>query len=89
VLAIRSKAVVFEHLEGPTNPGAVVFGATLLRGGVPRNLLARKVMDRNNRHGIFSNVDDDLDGLRAVLESRLHDVKLDVVGCVGVFSGRA
>lgn len=85
---IRSKEIVFEHLDALTDPGAVVFGATLLHGGVPRNLLARKVMDRNNRHGIFSNADDDLDGLRAVLASRLNDVKLDVVGCVGVFSGR-
>ncbi len=45
-------------------------------------------MARNNAHGIFSNADDDLDGLRAALSDRLSDVSITVVGCVGVFSGR-
>jgi SAM-dependent methyltransferase len=84
---IRSKGVVFEHLAALVNPGGVIFGATLLHDGVPRNWMARQVMARNNRHGIFSNADDDLDGLRAVLNDHLSDVEVDVVGCVGVFSG--
>jgi ubiquinone/menaquinone biosynthesis C-methylase UbiE len=87
--SIRDKAVVFEHLRALTNPGATVFGATLLHGGVPRNLMARQVMRRNNRHGIFSNEDDDLDGLRDVVAAHLDDPTVEVVGCVGIFSGRA
>lgn len=85
---IDEKAVAFEHLEPLLNPGSVVFGATLLHGGVKRNWLARKVMDRNNAHGIFSNADDDLDGLRAVLSRHLTDSSVEVVGCVALFSGR-
>ena len=85
---IRAKAVVFGYLRALANPGAVIFGATLLSGGVPRNWLARKVMDRNNANGIFSNADDDLDGLRWVLSEHLNRSEIEVVGCVSAFSGR-
>jgi hypothetical protein len=84
---IRTKGVVFENLKALMNPGSILFGATLLHTGVRRNWLARRVMDRNNRHGIFSNVDDDLDGFRSVLSNQLAEPELTVVGCVAIFSG--
>ena len=86
---IRSKAVVFEHLKALANPGAVFFGATLMHDGVERNWLARKVMDRNNAHGIFNNSEDDVAGLRWALAQHLSDPTVDIVGCVAIFSGRA
>lgn len=46
-------------------------------------------MDRNNAHGIFCNADDDLDGLRAVLDARLDAVTVEIEGCVALFAGRA
>lgn len=85
---MQSKAVAIDHLTALANPGASVFGATLLHDGVPRNWLARQVMARNNAHGIFSNTHDDLDGLRSALAERLSDVSVTTVGCVAVFSGR-
>lgn len=85
--SIAAKAVAFEHVKALVNPGGIVFGATLLHDGVPRNRLARQVMARNNRHGIFSNTDDSLEGLRAALEEHLTDSAVEVVGCVGIFSG--
>ena len=85
---IRSKAVALDHLIALANPGAWLFGATLLHDGVDRSWLARKVMDRNNSHGIFSNADDTLDGLRSALSDRLSDSSVHVVGCVGIFAGR-
>ena len=84
---IRSKAIIFEHMKALANPGAVVFGATLLHAGVRRNWFARKVMDRNNAHGIFHNSDDDLDGLEWALSQHLAAPQVEVVGCVGIFSG--
>lgn len=84
---IRSKSVVFEHIRGVANPGATVFGATLLHDGVDKNWLARKVMTRNNAHGIFSNADDDLDGLRWVLAHHLDQATIEIVGCVALFAG--
>ncbi|HUS42191.1 MAG TPA: class I SAM-dependent methyltransferase [Ilumatobacteraceae bacterium] len=85
---IRSKAVVFEHVKAVTEPGSVVFGATLLHDGVDRNWMARTVMKRNNRHGIFSNADDDLDGLEWALSQHLAETKIEIVGCVALFAGR-
>jgi hypothetical protein len=84
---IRSKGVVFRNLKALANPDAVVFGATLLHGGVRRNWLARRVMDRNNAHGIFSNAEDDLDGIRSMLSEHLTETTVEVVGCVAVFAG--
>jgi hypothetical protein len=45
-------------------------------------------MDRNNSHGIFSNVDDSLAGLRSAMSDRFSDVSVEVVGCVGIFAGK-
>jgi len=87
--SIRSKGVVFQHLKALLNPGGVLFGATLLHDGVQRNWLARRVMDRNNAHGIFSNTEDDLEGLRWVLSQHLTEPAVVVVGCVAIFSGGA
>jgi hypothetical protein len=86
--AIGAKAVAIDHLAALANPGATVFGATLLHEGVQRNWLARKVMARNNAHGIFSNAHDTLDDLRSALAERLSDVSVTVAGCVGIFAGR-
>jgi ubiquinone/menaquinone biosynthesis C-methylase UbiE len=84
---IATKGVAFEHLKALMNPGGILFGATLLHDGVRRNWLARKVMDRNNKHGIFANVNDSLEGLRSVLSEHLTNSALEVVGCVGIFTG--
>ena len=84
---MAAKGVVFGHLRRVMSPGGVVFGATLLHDGVERNWFARTVMDRNNKHGIFANLDDSLDGLRSVLAEHLTDSVVDVVGCVGIFAG--
>jgi hypothetical protein len=46
------------------------------------------VMDRNNSHGIFSNVGDSLDGLRSAISDRFSDASVEVVGCVGIFAGK-
>lgn len=84
---IASKAAALDHLISLANPGATVFGGTLLHDGVPRNWLARKVMARNNAHGIFSNADDSLTGLRSALSDRLAATTVEVVGCVALFAG--
>jgi hypothetical protein len=87
---MRTKGdAVLTHVKAVTSPGAVVFGATLLHDGVPRNWFARQVMARNNRQGIFSNADDDLDGLRWVLDRHLSDPSVEIVGSVALFAGRA
>ncbi|GAB3473594.1 class I SAM-dependent methyltransferase [Azotobacter salinestris] len=87
--SIAAKAVVFDHLKALMNPGAVLFGATLLQGGVPRSPLARGLMAAYNRKGIFCNREDDLDSLKEELGRRFREVSVEVVGCAALFAGRA
>lgn len=84
--AMADKTVVFDHVASVLNPGGVVFGATLLQGGVRRNWYARSVMAFNNRRGIFSNIDDSLDSLTNALAARFDHVKVEVIGCVATFA---
>jgi 2-polyprenyl-3-methyl-5-hydroxy-6-metoxy-1,4-benzoquinol methylase len=86
--SIEAKAVVFDHLRALMNPNAVLFGSTLLQGGVARTWMAKRLMDAYNRKGIFANRQDDLDGLKRALERRFRDVTVEVVGCAALFSGR-
>ena len=85
---IELKAVVFDHLKALMKPEAVLFGSTLLQGGVSRNWLAKRVMDVYNKKGIFSNRWDHLDGLTQELKRRFNDVSVEVVGCAALFRGR-
>jgi len=86
---LESKGVVFDHLKTLMTPGATLFGSTLLQGGIPRNGIARRLMDVYNRKGIFSNKYDTLEGLRTELELRFADVTIEVVGCAALFSAKA
>lgn len=83
---MKDKAVVFDHAESVLNQGGVVFGATLLQGGVRRNWYARSVMAFNNRRRIFCNTNDSVESLSVVLEARFDDVQVEAIGCVGVFA---
>lgn len=82
------KGVAFDHLKAVLKPGGILFGGTLLSGGVPRTAAARLVMKLLNRAKIFSNADDDLDGLVCELEKRFSKVVVRVVGCAAMFSAR-
>ena len=85
---IESKAVIFDHLKALMNPNAVLFGTTLLQGGVPRSWLAKRLMAVYNKKGIFSNAQDNLDSLKSALTQRFRDVSVEVVGGGALFSGR-
>jgi 2-polyprenyl-3-methyl-5-hydroxy-6-metoxy-1,4-benzoquinol methylase len=85
--SLESKAVVFDHLKALMNPNAVLFGSTLLQGGVPRNWFAKRLMDVYNMKGIFSNQHDSLDGLKQALDRRFRDVSIEIIGCAALFSG--
>lgn len=86
--SIESKSIAFDHLKALMNPNAVLFGSTLLQGGVSRNELAKRLMDIYNKKGIFSNRLDDLEGLKRSLSKRFRDVSVEVMGCAALFSGR-
>jgi 2-polyprenyl-3-methyl-5-hydroxy-6-metoxy-1,4-benzoquinol methylase len=85
--SIESKSIAFDYLRAMMNPNAVIFGSTLLQG-IPRNWFAKRLMGVYNSKGIFSNQDDDLEGLERSLSKRFRDVSIQVVGCAALFSGR-
>ncbi len=85
--SIESKSSVLDHLKALMNPGAVIFGSTLLQGGVPRNWLARRLMEFYNKRGVFSNQNDRLSDLTEALRKRFSDVSVEVIGCAALFSG--
>ena len=87
--AFPEKGAAFEHLRPLLNPGGVLFGSTVLRLGVPCDLRARAFMRLYNARRVFSNLQDSLAGLTQALECHFDDVRVDVVGCVARFSGRA
>jgi hypothetical protein len=86
--SMDAKAVAFDHLQALMNPHAVLFGSTLLQGGVPRSWWAKRLMDVYNHQHIFSNRHDSLAGLTRALRQRFRDVSVDVVGCAAIFVGR-
>lgn len=87
--SLPEKSVAFDHLSKLMNPGCRIFGATILHHGVQPNWPARRLMDFYIRKGIFSNSTDSLDDLKASLQQRFHQVEIEVIGCVALFSGVA
>ncbi len=87
--SLKSKSVVLDHLKALMNPGARIFGSTLLHDGVQRNWIAQRLMQVYNSKGIFSNENDSLAGLQRELEQRFNDVSIEVIGCAAIFSAGA
>ena len=86
---MESKGVVFRNFRPLLNGGGVLFGTTVLQGGVCPNWAARQLMALYNRRGIFSNAADDVVTLERVLRENFRDYSLRTIGCVAFFTGRA
>lgn len=85
---MATKARSFDFLSPLMNPGAIVFGSTLLQGGVERSFAAQRLMAFYNSKGIFSNTQDDLETLTRELEKRFDAVSVETVGCAALFSAK-
>ena len=83
---LSRKAAAFANLKPVLNDGARVFGATILGRSVSHNALGRWGMRFYNRRGIFGNAEDDLEGLRAILESQFEGVEIRLCGTVALFT---
>jgi 2-polyprenyl-3-methyl-5-hydroxy-6-metoxy-1,4-benzoquinol methylase len=85
---MQTKAVVFEHLKGLLNPGGMLFGCTILYGGVERSLQATLMMHIFNARGAMTNKQDDLEGLRHNLDQHFSGARVRVIGSVALFWAR-
>lgn len=83
---ISSKGVVLDHCRSVLAPEGIVFGSTVLNGGVSHTAFSRALMRKLNSNGTFANLDDDLSGLEAQLESRFEQSRIQVIGAVAAFS---
>ncbi|WP_298770274.1 methyltransferase [uncultured Shewanella sp.] len=82
-----AKSVVFEHLIPYLNEGGTLFGSTILGQGTQPGYFATKLMNFYNHKGIFDNLSDDLMSLETILNKHFQKVKIEMRGCVAIFSG--
>lgn len=82
---IRTKGVVFDHLKALMNPGAMLFGCTVLAKGVKKNWLAQWALKRFNAYKLLTNSEDDLEDLKEELSRRFLNSHVAVVGYMAFF----
>jgi SAM-dependent methyltransferase len=87
--SMREKAVVFRNLKPHLNAGGIIFGTTILGQGVPKNLIAKPLMNFYNKKGIFGNANDTLIDLEQALRENFSNHTVSVVGCVAFFTAKA
>jgi hypothetical protein len=82
---MADKGGILGRLFALLRPGGVLFGTTLLAGGVPQTLLSRAHLAGLNRAGLFANRGDHLEGL----QDEFHDYRLTTRGSLALFEIRA
>jgi hypothetical protein len=82
---LKTKAVMFEHVKTLMNPGAVLFGSTILYKGVKRNAWATFAMKYANSKGFMVNMDDSLEDLRECLKDNFSSSSVKLIGCEALF----
>lgn len=85
---LAGKAPAVRHAAAQLRAGGSLFGATILGEGVRHNAFGRALMGVYNARGIFSNRQDSVEALHAVLAPELEDVEVQVIGRVALFAGR-
>jgi len=85
---MRQKSTVLCNLKTLLNANGLVFGSTLLQHGVRHNPVSRYLMAFYNKKRIFSTACDSLSDLTTILHTHFKDVRIEIVGCAALFSGR-
>ena len=85
---LKTKAIVFEYAKEVMNPGAVIFGSTILYKGVKRNALATLAIKYYNKTRSMTNMDDSLEDLQESLRSSLSDSSVKMIDCEALFWAR-
>ncbi len=83
------KARAFANVRPLLNPGARVFGGTLLGRGVRYGAAASRLRDLYESKGIFNVSGDDTEGLERALKAYFSQVSVEVVGCMALFEATA
>jgi SAM-dependent methyltransferase len=83
---MRGKSLIFEQANEALTPGGTLFGATVLGEGVELSRRARRRMEKFNRSGIFSNLEDNLEDLCAGLDRVFGSSAVEMQGAVALFA---
>lgn len=75
---MAAKAPAIEHVAKTLTDEGVLFGGTVLGVSADHSRLARAFVRMANLQGGFDNLDDDLQGLRQLLEASFHEVTIEV-----------
>ncbi len=82
---MKSKGVVFEHAKALMNPGAILFGSTILYQGINRSPLATLILKITNRRGFMSNMEYDVEDLKDTLCYYFSESSVQIIGCEALF----
>lgn len=82
------KHLVFEHLKAVMASGGVLFGSTILTGGVTHTPLSRTFMRLYQRQGSFHNQSDSVSMLTEALERHFTTHQVEIQGCVALFAAK-
>jgi SAM-dependent methyltransferase len=83
---LSRKAVAVANVAAVLAPTGVLFGASILGSSGPHTWLSRKILEANNRRGIFDNLGDTQDGLGEILGASFERVELETVGTMAIFA---
>lgn len=83
---ITDKEIVFKNLKGFLSKNGTFFGLTILGKDLKVSFLYRLFNGIYNKLLIFSNLQDDLEGLEKILKAHFESYTLRVVGSVAIFS---
>ena len=80
------RAVAVGQLAALLESDGVLFGATVLGTRVLHTRLSYLALRANNYRGIFDNLTDTEEGLRAILNDSFEVVTIDLIGSVAIFT---
>ncbi|HTU64740.1 MAG TPA: methyltransferase [Steroidobacteraceae bacterium] len=83
---LRDKARVFDHLAPLARPGTKLFGCTLISDHIAARWRRRAVHGLLNQLRVIDNRRDIVADLHTALEARYVDCRIEVVGCMALFS---
>lgn len=84
--SIKDKETVFINLKQLLNKNGTLFGLTILGKYVQVGLLYKIFNTIYNKLSLFTNLNDDLEGLESILKSNFSHYKLGLIGSVALFS---
>jgi hypothetical protein len=82
---MAAKAPAIEHIAAVLTDDGVLFGGTVLGLSANHTWAARMFLRVANLQGGFDNSEDDVDGLRKMLEASFDEVEIEVSGSIAYF----